>query len=221
MFQRDYFMRMIEQVGEAVGQVMGLRQRKEHLEAMKVIDDLFERHLRLQPRLIHALSDKDIADLLTTNGVVDTAALEAIALLLRHMGEIHAEQGQEAESYARYVKSLALNLRLLLYGADPVVSEPRREAELLMDRLRPYELPASVKEQLASWHEAEGRYAEAENIIHELLEDRELEAGRASDFYRRLMLKEDAELSAGGLPRDELEQGIEQLEKWSVRGRNG
>jgi hypothetical protein len=61
------------------------------------------------------------------------------------------------------------------------------------------------------WHEAEGRYDELENVMYELVEDRALSFAEAAGIYERLLLSEDESLVAGGLPREEIMQGLAEL----------
>ncbi len=211
MFQRDYMMRMIQQMTEAIAAVIGLRQRKEHQEALEAIDELLDRKLRLKASLVHALSEEDLIAMLTTNGVADTVSLEAIARLLREAGDIHDEKREELEALARWMKALSLNLRLSLIGAEPVIADPDEEAALLLDRLAAYELPARAKQLLMSWHEQRGRFDQAENWLHELLEDGDMRQEEAAAFYNRLLLASDDKLAAGGLPRAEVESGLADL----------
>ncbi|MDQ6420085.1 DUF6483 family protein [Paenibacillus sp. LHD-117] len=208
MFQRDYFMRMIAQMTEAIGQIMNLRRERKQEEALLVIDELLDKQFRLSSKLIRSLSDDDLMKVMSTNGHPDTDQLQAIALLLKQEGLLNAELGREAESFAGYVKSLKLFLRLSILGAEPTLVEPEGEIRDLLDTLRPYELPVPVKRLLMAWHEAEGRYAGVEDVMYELIEDMAMPAGEAAEIYERLLKLEDVELEAGGLPREEILQGL-------------
>jgi len=210
MFQRDYMMRMIQQMTEAVAQVMGMRKRKEHQEALKLIDDLLDRKLRLKSSLVYALSDEDLVRLLTTNGVADAVSLQAIARLLQEAGDIHMEQGEEMLGHARRIKSLSLHVRLSLMGAEPAIADSDEEVERLLRQLAAYELPVPLKRLLAAWHEQRGQYDQAENWLHEWLEETADDdaAEQAAAFYRRLLQLPDERLTAGGLPRHEVESGL-------------
>ncbi|RCW44310.1 DUF6483 family protein [Paenibacillus prosopidis] len=211
MFQRDYFMRMIEQMTEAVGQILNLRRDRKHEEALLVIDDLLDKRFRLSSKLIRSLSDEDLMKVMTTNGMLETDHLQAIAILMKQEAELQDELGREDEGFAAYVKSLQLFMRLSIARAEPTIVEPREQVEELLEQLRPYELPTQTKRLLMEWHEAEGRYDLAENVMHELLEDNALWAAEAADIYRRMLLLTDERLEAGGLPREEIEQGLAEL----------
>ena len=52
MFERDYFMRMIGQMAQVMGQMMGLRKERKQEEALLIIDDLFNQQFRLNAKLI-------------------------------------------------------------------------------------------------------------------------------------------------------------------------
>ncbi|WP_169087233.1 DUF6483 family protein [Paenibacillus sp. PL91] len=211
MFQRDYFMRMIEQMTEAVGQIMNLRRERKHEEALLFIDELLDKRFRLSSKLIRSLSDEDLMRMMTTNGVLETDHMQAIAILMKQEAELSSDLGREDESFFAYVKALHLFLRLSLVDAEPTIVEPRGQIMELLERLLPYELPLPTKRLLMEWHEAEGRYDLVENVMHELLGDNALSKAAAEDIYRRMLLQQDERLAAGGLPREEIEQALQSL----------
>lgn len=217
MFQRDYFMRMIAQMTEAIGQIMKLRKEHKQEEALFVIDELLDKEFRLSAKLIRSLSDDDLIKVMTTNGQPDTDHLLAIAILLKQEALLLAELGKETDSFAGYVKALRLFLRLSLMEAEPTFAVPNDEIRDLLAALQPYELPVPAKRLLMEWHEAEGRYDELENVMHELLEDMALSAAEAAATYGRLLLLEDERLAAGGLPRDEIEQGLAEMSAEKIK----
>lgn len=211
MFQRDYFMRMIEQMTEAVGQILNLKRQHKREEALLVIDDLLDKRFRLSSKLIRTLSDEDLMKVMTTNGLVETDHLQAIAILMKQESELYDELGREEESFIAAVKSLHLFMRLSIMGAEPTIVEPREQVDELLEQLLPYELSLPTKRLLAEWYEAEGRFALVENVIHELLEDDVLSLTEAAEVYERMLHQSDERLQAGGLPRDEIEQGLTAL----------
>ncbi|MCQ6558826.1 DUF6483 family protein [Paenibacillus mendelii] len=211
MFQRDYFMRMIEQMSVVVGQVMGLRRERKQEEALLVIDELLDREFRLNAKLIRSLSDRDLIAMMTRNGIVETANVYAIARLLKEEGDLHEELQRPESSYPSRLKSLHLFIRLALLDAPSVLKTPTEEAFELLADLKGYELPAETKQLLLEWHEAERRYDLAENVLYELMEDDVLTKADADDFYSRLLLLPEESLEAGGLPRDEIIDGRRQL----------
>jgi hypothetical protein len=69
---------------------------------------------------------------------------------------------------------------------------------------------------LFRYYESAGKYSKAEDVLFEALEDSGgadwVAAGQA--FYERLAGKSDAELAAGNLPREELEESREELARF-------
>lgn len=204
-------MRMISQMTEALGQVMGLRRELKHVEALLVIDELLDKKFRLNGRLIRSLSEEDLISMMTTSGVMEEDNLGAIALLMKQEAEIYEELGKEEASFALHVKCLQLVMRLSLRDAHPSLMNPVKEAYALLDVLSPYELPAATKELLMEWYESQGRFDLAENTLYERIRQGGLMLSEAEAFYHRLLLQPDERLVGGGLPRAEVIQGLADL----------
>jgi hypothetical protein len=213
MFQRDYFMRMIEQMTEAVGQILNLRREKKHEDALLFIDELLDKRFRLSSKLIRSLSDEDLMKVMTTNGILESDHLQAIAVLMRQEAELNGDLGREDDSFVAYVKALHLFIRLSLADAEPTIAEPREQIAELLEKLLPYELPVPTKRLLLEWQEAEGHYDLAENMMHELLGDDAITVHEAEAIYRRMLLQANERLEVGGLPREEIEEGLASLLK--------
>ena len=211
MFERDYFMRMIGQMAQVMGQMMGLRKERKQEEALLIIDDLFNQQFRLNAKLIRSLSDADLVRIMTTNGVVETANLHAIALLMKEEAEILDELGRPDQSYVSRLKAFHLFIRLSLLDSSSLLRTPSEEAADLAAELNVYELPRATKLLVFEWYEAERRYDQAENVLHELLEDGAVPWEEADDFYCRMLLLPDERLIEGGLPKDEVIEGRKRL----------
>lgn len=213
MFRRDYLMNMIEQMTEAIGHILQLKRELKHQEALLVIDELLDKRFGLSGKLIRSLSDKDLMAVLTTNGVIETDKIQAIAVTLKQESELHAELGNEDASFTSGLKALQLFMRLSLVGAEPTLVNPSKEAEQLLEQLKAYELPVHAKLLLAEWLEGEGQFARAEDVLYELMEDEAVGKEEAAAYYRRLLFYEDEKLEAGGLPREEVQYGLNSLIK--------
>lgn len=83
-----------------------------------------------------------------------------------------------------------------------------------MEEVRRYELPADVRRLVWRLYLAAGDLGRAEDVLFALIEDHPhypglVEEGRAA--YGLLLERPDAELEAGGLPRDEVEEALARL----------
>jgi hypothetical protein len=202
---------MIQQMTEAIGQIMQLRKEHKQEEGLLLLDELLEKHFHLSRKLISSLSDEDLVKVVSRNGMIDAEQLQAIALLLKQEALLQNDLGRERESYGSAVRSLRLFLRLSIMKAEPIAGEINGQIEELCSLLKPYELPLSAKRLLLEWHGAEGRYDQVENIMYELIEDSVMPGADAAVIYRRLLELDDMQLEAGGLPREEVLQGLKEL----------
>lgn len=221
MFRNDYIMRMIAQFSEALGALIGLKRRAKPQEALEMTGKLFKRLFGLNPGLVRALSERDLIDLLNRDGEMPREKLLMMASLLKEEGELHGMLEQPDEMYRYSLK--ALNLSLIAMDEDREAGwlDVRKLIDELTDALAGYVLPNDTQERLWTYFEAAGRYADAEDILFELLEPRdkgtELESDRngrrmlllnAESFYERLLELDDSKLEAGRLPRDEVLESL-------------
>jgi hypothetical protein len=78
-------------------------------------------------------------------------------------------------------------------------------------------MPAHIKFKLFQYYELVGVYGKAEDILYELIEMKYSDIlAEAKSFYLRLLDKSDQELIDGHLPREEVQEGLIQIEKKSV-----
>ncbi|MFC5468625.1 DUF6483 family protein [Cohnella suwonensis] len=210
MFERDYLIRLLAQAGAVLGKAAGLKDLGKPQEALQTIDEFMSRELRLRSRLAMGLTDEDLLSMLSLTGSPNAESVAIVASCLKQEAELYASLGEEDESVPRFEKSLRLTLHALRNELEAEGWDARKRAEELIASLDPYETEADTKKALWGWHEEEGRFADAENLLFELGEAGALSAEEGQAFYTRLSGMEDAALDAGGLPRDEMEEGRRQ-----------
>ncbi len=214
MINKDYILRMAEKIGRSLAIILGLRKYNQHEEALIYIDDTLLRTVGLTSRFINSISDEMLVTTISPLGVLNIDACLWIAALLKAEGDIYEEDLDKSnESYYRYQKSLYLFLTAILDEHIPSDADLYKDIEQLLQKLDDYELPLPLKSKLFAYYELSGQYAKAEDTLFDLLEtgnNREIvESGRA--FYTRLLAKSDADLQAGNLGREEVDEGLEQL----------
>jgi tetratricopeptide (TPR) repeat protein len=213
VFERDYLIRLLTQAGLVLGKAMGLREQGKQKEALDLIDEFLGRELRLRSRLAMGLSDDDLLAMLSVTGAPNAESVAVVAAFIQEEGKLFEDLEQPEESVPRFEKALRLNLYLLRQGEEIEGWDIGARADELIQALSDYRLDAPTSLALWRWHEAEGRYADSENILYELQEIEGISAEEGDAFYGRLSLLDDAALDAGGFSREELEEGRRQ---WSV-----
>ncbi|RKN85850.1 DUF6483 family protein [Paenibacillus ginsengarvi] len=230
MFRNDYIVRMIEQFSITLGTLLGLKRELKPQEALELIGETYKRLFGLNPGLIRALSERDLADLLSRSGEATDEKLLVIAGLMKEEAELSLILDRTGDSYRLNVK--ALNLTLMAareQSAIPWMDVSGQIGELL-DLLAGYELPPSSKQLLWPYFESEGRLADAEDVLFELLD--ECADGEAADgndakacgewveqalqFYERLLELPEDVLEAGNLPLGEVRDGLAEVRKMAA-----
>ena len=216
MLRKDYLTRMIEEMTEAVGSMLGLRREQKNEQALEKLDGLLKRNFRMSEHMLRSLPPEELIQLFRQREGVDAESLQLVARMLQENGEIRENMNDEQEAAASRIKALHLYLYAALNGGSrELVDYPDRIAELstLLER---YRLPADTERLVMLYEEREGRYVQAEDAMYRMLSaspenDKDaLEEGRM--FYARLSGLEADLLQAGGLTREELEEGIEALQ---------
>ncbi|RRJ62008.1 hypothetical protein EHV15_02775 [Paenibacillus oralis] len=212
MLRRDYLVRMIEDMTEILGKVFALKQEKKSVEARTELDELYKRHFRLNAQLLGTLSAKDIVQMFRTGGEIEADKLQSLARLLKEEGDLLASSGEPDEGISRWLKSLHLYLTSALSGADRSLWDWEDKIAELRSLLQDYRLPAETGRLVFRYEEQEGRFDQAENVLFRLLEEEEISKDEGLAFYQRLLRLPPERLEAGGLPEEEVREGLAELE---------
>lgn len=222
MFRNDYVMRMIEQFGNALGVMLGLKRELKPQEALELLEQTYKRLFGLNPNLIRALSERDLTDLLNRQGEATAEKMLVIAGLMKEEASLSAMLDRPDAGRRLGLKSLNLTLMAARDNTAVPWLDIRGQVEELLELLSGYALPAATQEMLWDYYDSTGRYAEAEDVLFELLDEagerNEAEQNtrarllkRAAQFYERLLTVDEETLEAGRLPLDEVRDGLEEV----------
>jgi hypothetical protein len=221
MFERDYIMRMLTSFTAVVARLMGLRKEMDNEQVFVVVNETLEKYFRLNSKMIQALTDRDLLNMLSNNEELDNEKAITIAYLLKAEGESYEAIGSTNESYKRYLTALTLYIAAVQNDAYVDIINFHFEIDDLVARLQSYELPESYKLQLFDYYNKTEQFDAAENKLFELIESEQTSENSATleisqkgiKFYKNLLQMDDAELIAGGLPRNEVIDGLEQFKQ--------
>ncbi|WP_410772282.1 DUF6483 family protein [Fontibacillus sp. BL9] len=209
MLRKDYLVRMIEEMTEIIGKVFDLKQQRKWIEALWELDELYKKQFRLNSRLVGSLAAKDIVELMRTGGNVEADKLQSLARLVKEEGDIYSVSGQFDEGIFRWMKALHLYLAASQHGADRDLWNISSEVNELLGILKGYQLPADTERLLLSYEESEGRYDQAENALYRLLKNGAADRAEGIAFYERLLTLSPERLRLGGLPQEEVREGLQ------------
>ena len=209
----DFLTRVIEQMAKTIVTVTTLKERAQFDEALAEVNRAYRANTGSGREIIHLLPSEQLIGLLGSSGVVDAEKCLLISELLRVEADVLEARDGEASPALR-LKSLDLLLEALL-AEDTLLPGYAAQATALEGKLEDYSLPPGTERRLFEFYALQGAYAEAEDWLFRLLEragsDPELLA-RGRRFYGALLALPDEALEQGGLPRDEVEEGLAALE---------
>jgi len=225
VIQRDYILRIIEELGQVWTYMVRLRREGQPKLALFELDQTLQRMLDLDLRTLGEMPLEKLLvtvrySLSTRASQEETAGLLALlADLIREGADLMEETGDHIQRDTLRLRALHLRLAAVLENDDTTrATRAAPDLDTLLEQLAEYELPLGAKDQLWRVYELAGEYGKAENWLFDLLEDERthLEDGhvalkRGFTFYERILAHSDADLEAAGLPRTEAEAGLAEL----------
>jgi tetratricopeptide (TPR) repeat protein len=211
MYQRDYLMRQIEQAARVLAAAIKMALGGKPDEALRMFDQAYQPLLGVSQRVVSTLTDEQLISLLTSGSMPDLRRVASVMEVVKGEADVHALAGNQQAAAARYRRALAL--AGYLAGRSEDLLDDKLATEVV-ERTDGMTLTTGQRLALARVLEALGRYADAEDTVFELIDDLPadngpVEAGIA--LYQRLLALPDADLEAGGLPRDEVKGSLAEL----------
>jgi Family of unknown function (DUF6483) len=216
MSQRDYILRIAQEFGSALAQVLYNRQIKDFTAAHQLTDEQSKQVFGMGIGFMRSVPEETLLSMLTSFDMLDTEKCWLLAILLKAEGDIYEDQGNTSESYYSYIRSLNLFLEVLLLGTKSSDRSVVPEIDDLLARLSDYDLPKRTKLLLFRFFDQTHEYIRAESLLFEMLEtsgpDEDILAYGTS-FYRRQLKKSEATLRADNFSKEKAEKRLSQLEK--------
>jgi len=218
MIRRDYILRMIQQFCEALSRIQSLKKAEQWEQATDELEQQFRLLTGMDRSKIVALSETELRArlMLDEPSVTVRDKTFMMASLLKTAGDVAAGENRIASARAFHLKGLHLLLGLLAH--EDVGESPQfvPAVEQYVLALQDAELPPETLALLMQHYERTGEFGKAEDALFELLEawpgdSHLLNFGVA--FYERLGRQSDAQLTAGNLPRAELETALAELRR--------
>jgi tetratricopeptide (TPR) repeat protein len=204
-------MRQIEQVGRMLAAIIGLAKGGRGDEALGMFDEAYKPLLGVGTGVVAVLDEAQLVDMLTSGSNPDMRRVAMALELLKTEADLYAGIGQAGEAAVRYRRAIALA------GTLAARSERLLDRELAADLLeRAGQLELSVSQRLAVARvlEALGRYADAEDALFEVIDERPDDpepVDQAIAFCQRLRPLEPEQLAAGGLTLQEVNDTLAEL----------
>ena len=148
MPQNDYVLRIAEDVGRALAQIIYQQDMRDYQGALSLIDEVLKQSVGMGAGFIHAVSEETLLAMLTVLGVLDLEKALLMAKLLKVEGDIYEEQGDPDAAYESYLISLNLLLEIVLRDDHLHDLHISPEIEDLLGKLDAYQLPQRTRRRL-------------------------------------------------------------------------
>lgn len=208
MIERDYLMRMISMMMAMLVRMMGYKNSKEYPKALLDIQTTGKTLLGIDRALVDQFSIPQLMQLFGSDVTVAVPKAYLLGVLLKEEAEIRELMGDPSGAEHVFGRALGLLIETYLSGGEPVEPRHLEFADGVLEKLAKRLLPQEVLERIFRYGEARGRYAKAEDALHVILEADPGFTAEGICFYERLLQKDDATLADGGLPRDEVLEGL-------------
>jgi hypothetical protein len=219
MTREDYIVRAIEQAARAVGRIMvRLMHMKDAGEVEEILAETrkqLEQLLGRDPSLTDSFASGELLAILKPIVARDPARVGMMAVLLAAQAALYDRRDGEGAGDESRSKALALLLEVRAARGGFSFPEEQTAFDDLLAAVDPVDLPDESQERLLAFYETAGRYLDAEDLLFEMCAEERLRPRAAAwgrGFFNRLLTKSDDELARGGLPRDEVEQALADVE---------
>jgi len=218
MIRRDYFLRMIEEFMQALARLNSLKQGQHWREASETLDDAFKRLIGGGAEAVSSLSETELLVKLIEGEPTQVIRQKTFMLtsLLKEAGDLAAAQDRAAESRSAYLKGLHLLLQALSQNEGAAFPDFVPKVESFVAALSNSPLPLETNALLMQHYETTGQFGKAEDALFAMLELQPANAALMDFgicFYERLEGKSDNALEEGGLPRAEVEAGLQEVRR--------
>jgi Family of unknown function (DUF6483) len=219
MIRKDQTGSLVARMTEMLPRIAVLKKQQRYKEAIDEINRTVQTELGLSPRFVKGVTDGDLLGMFRS-GLITAPRAIALAKLLKERADINWAVGEPNNGLIRTVKALTLYLEVFDKVEESAFLEYSSDIEILADNLGDHKLPDAVLGKLFAYYETVGRYSKAEDLLFATIEASADAAWVAMGrgFYERLAAKSDAELAAGNLPREELEESRAELARFECRG---
>ncbi len=218
MFQRDWLIRQLEVLSALLAQILSLRRNGDNKAAQALIDDACGELFGLEPGLMALMPEEFLIDKVRSGNRIDGHRALALAALLRERAGTCQQDTptlpEDSAQQALLRRSLAVFLACAEDGTLPPDHEQLYDIHQALNKVDHEALGPELKYRLFHYFEDTGQYAEAENVLFDLIESSAAPQALIAEgvaFYEWLLKQDDDDLATGNLPRDEVSESLERL----------
>lgn len=208
---------LVKKFAKALEKILEYKNNGKNEEALSVIDDTFKEIFRLSSKFFSSFSDENLMDMIKTDGTLNADKCIMMAKLLEEEGEIYESQGNHNEAF--YLDLKAINLLLEAYinkDNNCDLQSYFSDIDLIIERISDYKLSISLENKILDYYIKTDKYDKAEDMLYDILEHNNFDEDsikKGITFYELLLTKDDKSLESSNLPREEINDSLQQLKR--------
>lgn len=134
MYQRDFILRMIEELAAAIGKILGLIKKGDYQQASLSLENAYYDMLKHDAAFFQNIPKEDLTAKLLTEHHYTHGHLEILSELFYAQAELDYAQGNDKNSLAFYEKSLIL-LEFVIKESKTFSVEKQSKIDRIKDRI--------------------------------------------------------------------------------------
>jgi len=211
---------LIRKFSEIIQGILKKIENGDYGKALTDIDSAFKDFFRLGSKFFNSLAVDNLLDMVKTNNIMDVDKCIIMAKLMMEEGRAKEKLYDENESFNIYQKSLFLYIEAFDNVDEEVeLDKYFSDIKILISKLSNYKLSLKLDKQIINYYLKKKEYDSAENFLYDILEEecyKQESIDYALSFYKSLLDKHDTELTNGNLPREEILDSLDNLQKKST-----
>ena len=211
MIRKSYSFTKIEDYPAFLDSIEDLKEEKKFGDILELTNEFLVGHYSISSSELYALSESEIFDLIDKTNNEDQEKWPCIADVLVEEGDAYEAQNMRDKAAKRYDKALLILMELCRRESTTFTLANHARIEDIFSRIVIFDLPLSTKLRLFHYLEDRKKYATAEDVLFNMIEESGRDLGIRQEgimFFERLLSKPDSELEKGNLPREEVEEGL-------------
>jgi len=211
MIERDYIMRMIQMLAQALVRILFLKSQKDFPEAIAEIQRASKRILGIEVDVLRRLTDVQMIDLLSLDAGMGIPKCYAAGMLLKEEADVVTSMQKAGDGHELYCKALSLLTESGIRNKGPFDPAHGKAISAIAEKLQDAPVPVHTLKKLFCYHDLTRDYGRAAVVLLKVVAKEPSFAKEADRFYQRLAALSDAELNEGQFTREEVAAGLKNL----------
>lgn len=213
---KDYIMRIADVLSLAFQKILQLKESKKFSEVFAELNKTSLSLIGLDISFMLPFPDKQIIELLSIEKDTAPVKIYVAGILLYEWAKVESTETNFMKRTTLFTKSLSLLVESYLKFEKEIIGNHKQKINEIFNLIDIDLIPINMLEKMFYYFLSIEKFAKAEDILFDLIEEDKNYVRVGIEFYENLLLKNDEELKAGNLPRDEVIESLEKLKTTEI-----